>query len=187
MVQVRCHTLAFAILYWLKTNIAFVGQPVFQSFATNVVVLEEKMVNEGLRRFFLVNGKRIRQLQQRFACLKKATFRLLFFCWFGEKNENFVFGCFLLHKENKMRKFQTTFASCKKATKQITILNPFFTKRTTYSNIVSFLHEKHESGEMHESGNDFATLGSQQAAKHFHLDSLFFPAIFVLEKEKFTL
>ena len=33
---------AFASLYWLKTNIAFVGQPVFQSFATNVVVLEEK-------------------------------------------------------------------------------------------------------------------------------------------------
>ena len=38
---------------------------------------KEKMVNEGLRRFFLVNGKRIRQLQQHFACLKKATFRLL--------------------------------------------------------------------------------------------------------------
>ena len=74
--------IAFAIVYKfsLKINIAFVGQPVFQSFATNVVVLEEKMVNEGLRRFFLVNGKRIRQLQQRFACLKKATFRLLFFC-----------------------------------------------------------------------------------------------------------
>ena len=80
MVQVGCQMEALATLYWLKTNIAFVGQPVFQSFATNVVVLEEKMVNEGLLRFFLVNGKRIRQLQQRFARLKKATFHLLFFC-----------------------------------------------------------------------------------------------------------
>ena len=63
------------LFYTFYDSIAFVGQTVFQSFTTNVVVLEEKMVNKGLRRFFLVNGKRIRQLQQHFACLKKATFR----------------------------------------------------------------------------------------------------------------
>ena len=68
------------LFYTFYDSIAFVGQTVFQSFTTNVVVLEEKMVNKGLRRFFLVNGKRIRQLQQRFACLKKATFRPCFSC-----------------------------------------------------------------------------------------------------------
>ena len=39
---------------------------------------KKKMVNEGLRSFFLVNGKRLRQLQQHFACLKKTTFCTFF-------------------------------------------------------------------------------------------------------------
>ncbi len=52
MIQVSYQMAVFATIYRLKTNIAFVGQPLFQSFATIVVVLEEKMVNEGLRRFF---------------------------------------------------------------------------------------------------------------------------------------
>ena len=62
---------------------------------------KKKMVNEGLRRFFLVNGKRIRQLQQRFACLKKATFRLLFFCWFGEKMRILFLVVFCFTKRTK--------------------------------------------------------------------------------------
>ena len=125
--------------------------------------------------FFLLMGKDWDSCNNISPAWKRQHFVPFFTCWFEGKKLDFVFGCFLLHKENKMRKFQTTFACFKKATKHLTILNPFFTKRTTYSNIVSFLQEKHESGEMHESGNDFATLGSQQAAKHFHLDSLFFP------------
>ena len=40
------------LFYTFYDSIAFVGQTVFQSFTTNVVVLEEKMVNKGLRRFF---------------------------------------------------------------------------------------------------------------------------------------
>ena len=128
---------------------------------------KEKMVNEGLRRFFLVNGKRIRQLQQHFACLKKATFRLLI--WDlnlreKKKFQNFVSGCFFLLKENKMRKFQKTFVCFKKASNQLTILNPFFTQRGTESN-----------NAWTERGKDSVMLGSEQAAKHFHETYFFFP------------
>ena len=99
------------------------------------------MVNEGLRCFVLLNGKRMTRLEQHFSCFKKATFSLFFTCWFGheKKMENLFLVVFLVHKENKMRKFQTTFACFKKATDP----QSFFGNRVLYC---------FESGEMLKEG-----------------------------------
>ena len=47
------------------------GQSSKAQIQTNLVDLEEKNVNKGLRCFFLVIGKRMTRLQQQIACLKR--------------------------------------------------------------------------------------------------------------------
>ena len=83
------YTVKIAFHLWVKLT--------FNHSRQMLLFWKEKMVNEGLRRFFLVNGKRIRQLQQHFACLKKAKFRSLDLgIEFKRKKRLKIFFCFWL-------------------------------------------------------------------------------------------
>ena len=138
--------------------------------------------------FFLVNGRRLRQLQQSFACLKKATFCTFFSPVDLREKIGFRFWLFFASQREQNEKALNNIRLFKKATKQVTVLNPFFTKRTTYSNIVSFLHGKHESGEMHESGK--TTLQRWEANRQqntFIWIHFFFPVFISSEGEVHTL
>ena len=149
------------------------GQSSQAQIQTNLVALKEKNVNKGLRCFFLVIGKRMTRCspawkRQHLGREKNCWFRI----WQGKKNEELSFWLLFASQWEQNEKVANKNSLVLKRQQKSSVLNPFL---ATDSYTVSFLKRKLESGEMPERGKASVILGSQQAAKHFQWDSLFFP------------
>ena len=126
------YTVKIAFHLWVKLT--------FNHSRQMLLFWKEKMVNEGLCRFFLVNGKRIRQLQQHFACLKKATFRLL------------IWDLNLREKKSLKILFLVVFFFSKRTKWESSKKHSFVLKRPQISSqsLILFLPKEEQSLIMHE-------------------------------------
>ena len=170
----KCSSVRGGGIYCWKTNIAFVGQLSFNHLRQIGLFWKKKMVNEGLRSFFLVNGRRLRQLQQYFACLKKAIFCIFFHLLIWGKKLDFVFGYFLLNEENKMKKFQTTFACLKRQQNRSQSLILFSQKEQHTPISFHFCIENTKAEKCMKAGKRLCNVGKPTGSKTLSFGLTFF-------------
>ena len=156
-------------------------------FVTKLVVLEEKMVNEGLRCFFLVNGKRVNRLPQHFACLKKETFgeekKTVDFAIKGKKKEISLLVAFCLRMRTKWERSKQKLACFKKQQKS-SFSSIFFGNRPWYCFISAKKTWKRRNAWKRER---LCNVGKPTGSKTLSWDFLFFPLYDSSESEAHTL